>query len=38
MLNGTNFCTLAITLAEFFSRALFDELEQEINQIIFFLA
>lgn len=29
---------LAITLAGFFSCALFDELEQEINQIIFFLA
>jgi hypothetical protein len=38
MLNGTNFCSLAITLAGFFSCALFDELEQEIHQIIFFLA
>ena len=38
MLNSTNFCSLAITLAGFFSCALFDELEQEIHQIIFFLA
>lgn len=36
--NSTTFCTLAITLAGFFSCALFDELEQEINPIIFFLA
>ena len=36
--NSTTFCTLAITLAGFFSCALFDELEQEIHQIIFFLA
>ena len=34
----TTFYTLAITLAGFFSCALFDESEQEIYQIIFFLA
>jgi len=34
----TTFCSLAITLAGFFSCALFDELEQEIHPIIFFLA
>ena len=38
IINGTIFCSLAITLAGFYSRALFDELEQEIYQIIFFLA
>ena len=38
MLNSPNFCSLAITLTGFFSRALFDESEQEIHQIIFFWA
>jgi len=37
-LDSTTFCALAITLAEFFSCALFDEFEQEIHQIIFFFA
>jgi len=38
MLNSTTFYTLAIALAGDFSCAQLDELEQEIHQIIFFLA
>ena len=38
IINGTIFCSLAITLAGFYSRALFDELEQEIHKILLFLA
>ena len=35
--NSTSSCTLAITLAAFFSCALFDELEQAIHENISFL-
>ena len=35
--NNTSSCTLAITLAVFFSYALFDELEQAIHENISFL-
>ena len=35
--NSTRSCTLAITLAAFFSCALFDELEQAIHENISFL-